>query len=80
MKRLYFSQRRPKLADKLIPLQEVGLGYIKLGQSSSSLSGGEAQRVKLASFLGKGIQVKGRPSLFLTNLQQVYTSTILKNY
>ncbi len=49
-----FFEDEPKLAKAMQPLSDVGLGYIKLGQSSNTLSGGEAQRVKLASFLGKG--------------------------
>ena len=51
----FFSKNNvPKIANKLKPLQDVGLGYVQLGQSSSTLSGGEAQRIKLASFLVKG--------------------------
>lgn len=49
-----FFKENKNIATALQPLQDVGLGYIKMGQSSSTLSGGEAQRVKLASFLGKG--------------------------
>jgi excinuclease ABC subunit A len=56
---LAFFHSDPKLIEKLLPLQEVGLGYVRLGQSSDTLSGGEAQRVKLASFLGKGHAHKG---------------------
>lgn len=51
---LEFFAGEKALTKALQPLQEVGLGYIKLGQSAATLSGGEAQRVKLASFLGKG--------------------------
>lgn len=56
----FFRQYAPKLADKMEALQQVGLGYVRLGQSSNALSGGEAQRVKLASFLGKGSSNKGK--------------------
>jgi excinuclease ABC subunit A len=49
-----FFAGEPDVAKKIQPLSNVGLGYVKLGQSSNTLSGGEAQRVKLASFLGKG--------------------------
>ncbi|MCU0443022.1 MAG: excinuclease ABC subunit UvrA [Bacteroidia bacterium] len=49
-----FFENEKSIVNKIQPLQDVGLGYVQLGQSSNTLSGGEAQRVKLASFLGRG--------------------------
>lgn len=51
---LEFFSKEPKIIAKIKPLMDVGLGYVQLGQSSNTLSGGEAQRIKLASFLVKG--------------------------
>lgn len=63
----FFSEEKnsttQKIVDKLTPLQSVGLGYVKLGQSSSTLSGGESQRIKLASFIGK--ESKDKACLFI---------------
>jgi len=60
-----FFKEQKNIADRIRPLQDVGLGYVAVGQSSNTLSGGEAQRVKLAYFLGKSNPYKGLPVMFI---------------
>jgi excinuclease ABC subunit A len=62
---LVFFKDKKSVYEKILPLNDVGLGYVKLGQSSNSLSGGEAQRVKLASFLGKNSSEASDHILFI---------------
>ncbi len=60
-----FFEKSNSIADRLRPLQDVGLGYVKLGQGSNTLSGGEAQRVKLAFYLSKASPFKEKHTLFI---------------
>lgn len=82
----FFSQRKgsieQKIVKRLMPLKEVGLGYIKLGQSSSTLSGGENQRIKLAYFISQDNQNKNILFIFdepTTGLHFNDVSTLLKS-
>ena len=74
---LDFFDNLPKIRNKIQTLYDVGLGYIKLGQSATTLSGGEAQRVKLASELQK--KSTGKQFIFLMNQQQGYTVMMFLN-
>jgi excinuclease ABC subunit A len=62
---LVFFKDQKGIAERIKPLQDVGLGYVAVGQSSNTLSGGEAQRVKLAYYLGKSNPYKGSAVMFI---------------
>ena len=63
------THNETRIIKKLKPLKEVGLGYVKLGQSSTTLSGGEAQRIKLASFISQGAQKRKFYSYLMSQQQ-----------
>jgi len=73
-----YSSQMDKIATKLQPLADVGLGYVRLGQASSTLSGGEAQRIKLASFIGKGHNATGTLFVFDEPTTGLHFHDILK--